>query len=91
MLVKCDGPESCGKEFNLERFELTELDNGIEKTYFHCPLCNKEYVAFYTDPAIRKKQERMKRANSPYKRDKLFQEIGKDMKALREKIENETR
>lgn len=87
MLTKCDGPESCGKEFNLERFELAELGNDIEKTYFTCPHCDKEYVAFYTDPAIRRKQERMRRLNSPYKREGLKNEIGADMKVLKAKIE----
>lgn len=90
MLVKCDGPESCGREFHLEKFELAKLDNEVEKTYFICPHCGKEYVAFYTDPTIRRKQEKIRRLYSPYKIEKLKNEIAKDMKKLRSEIEAST-
>lgn len=90
MLVKCDGPESCGRVFHLEKFELAKLDNEVEKTYFTCPHCGKEYVAFYTDPTIRKKQEKIRKLYSPYKIEKLKNEIAEDMKKLRSEIEAST-
>jgi len=47
LLARCDGEGGCGKEFRITKLELDKLNRGIEKTYFRCPHCNKEYVAFY--------------------------------------------
>ena len=87
MIVKCDGKDGCNQEFNLEKLEVAKLDNEVEKTYFTCPHCGKEYVAFYTDPTIRRKQEKIRRLYSPYKIEKLKNEIAEDMKKIRSEIE----
>jgi predicted RNA-binding Zn-ribbon protein involved in translation (DUF1610 family) len=88
MLVKCDGKDGCNQEFNLEKIEVTKLDNDIEKTYFVCPHCGKEYVAFYTDKHIRKKQAIIRGLKSPSAIEQLRKEIAKDMKRLRKKVES---
>lgn len=87
MLAICDAEDGCKKEFTLEKFEVEKLDNDIEKTYFKCPHCNKKYVAFYTDKEIRRKQKFIRNVKDNKKFDKLKDEIGKDMKRLRKKIE----
>lgn len=68
MLVKCDGGNSCGGEFTITGFEVKKLENDIEKTYFKCPYCDKEFIAFYTNSMIRKKQEKMRKLQEQNKR-----------------------
>lgn len=82
MLSKCD---TCQYEWELEKMETAKLDD-IEKTYFTCPNCNKEYIAFYTDTEIRKIRARMKRA-SRREYCRLAKINKKLMKELREKME----
>lgn len=49
--------EGCGEAFELSDFSRANLDGGIEKTYFACTHCNKEYVVYYTDEAVRRLQQ----------------------------------
>lgn len=56
--TKCN--KSCGHRFYVQRFKLDKLDNKVEKTYFTCPNCGREYVCFYTDEPIRKLQAKMR-------------------------------
>ena len=91
MLLKCDGKGGCSKEFRIETFEVEKLDRDIEKTYFICPHCGKEYISFYTDRHIRKKQELIRGIKSESAIKKLKEEIGKDMKKLRKKVEASTK
>lgn len=96
MLAICDGIGGCKKEFNLTGLEVAKLGSGIEKTYFSCPQCGKEYVAFYTDADIRKKQGEMRELQARYhkskkvkvlrKIQKLQAEIGRDMDKLKARI-----
>lgn len=87
MLVKCDGKDGCNQEFNLKKFKVAKLDNNIEKTYFVCPHCGKEYISFYTDKYIRRKQAIIRGMKSASTINTLKKEIAKDMKRLRRKIE----
>lgn len=91
LLVKCDGENGCGEEFRIEGFEVEKLKNGIEKTYFKCPHCNKVYIAFYRDKDIRMKQFRIRKLTSVKKINKLKKEIGNDMDNLRKRIEASTK
>jgi len=86
MLVKCDGTGGCGKEFRITGFNLDKMSNDIEKTYFKCPYCNKEYIAFYTDKSIRKKQKKIRKLTDLKSIEKLKQEIGKDMDNLKARL-----
>lgn len=56
--AKCN--KSCGHKFYVQHFKLDKLDNKVEKTYFNCPNCGREYVCFYTDESIRKLQAKMR-------------------------------
>ena len=49
--------ESCNRTFELTEFLTDKLENDVEKTYFLCPHCGHEYVAYYTDAEIRELQE----------------------------------
>lgn len=56
--AKCN--KSCGHRFYVQHFKLDKLDNTVQKTYFNCPNCGREYVCFYTDESIRKLQAKMR-------------------------------
>lgn len=97
--MTCD--QGCTKEFEIKAAQTIKLDAGVEKTYFTCPYCQHEYVAFYTDDEIRKLQEKitkvMGKYSSPYhntkslmkQERKLKQEIKAKMSALRKRVEGE--
>ncbi|MDM5230177.1 hypothetical protein [Lysinibacillus pakistanensis] len=50
--AKCN--KSCGHKFYIQHFKKDRLDHTIEKTYFSCPKCGREYICFYTDERTRK-------------------------------------
>ena len=87
MLVKCDGLDGCGEEFRTTGFKAKKIDSDIEKTYFRCSHCNKEYISFYTDSLIRKKQQRIRRSKSIYEINKIQKQIKNDMDNLRKQID----
>lgn len=88
VLAKCDGDKGCGQEFRIARLSVDYFADGVEKSYFRCPHCDKEYVAFYTDKEIRKKQQAIRRVTNPYLLKKKRKEVAADMVALREKMES---
>lgn len=72
--AKCN--KSCGHRFYVEHFKIDKLDNKVEKTYFNCPNCGREYVCFYTDESTRKLQAKMRELHRKMKwadADKLKQ------------------
>jgi hypothetical protein len=87
MLAKCDGEGGCGKEFRVRRFATDKLGDGIEKTYFICPHCGKEFVGFYTDRNIRAKQKKIRKMTSPLFIKKLRKDIAADMAELKMRVE----
>lgn len=98
LLVKCDGKDGCKQEFRIAGFEVEKLGNDLEKTCFRCPHCDKEYIAFYTNKAIREKQKEMRELQARYnkskkekvlqKMQKLQETIKKDMDSLKSKMIN---
>lgn len=94
----CDS--GCAKEFQFEEAQLVKLESGVEKTYFNCPHCQREYVAFYTDAEIRKLQDKIGEVIRGYarsgcnvkaalqKESKLKQQIKEMMDTLRKRIES---
>ncbi|MFJ7951283.1 hypothetical protein ACIQZG_07120 [Lysinibacillus sp. NPDC096418] len=56
--AKCN--KSCGHKFYVSYFKKEQLHKSIEKTYFNCPNCGREYVCFYTDESTRKSQSKMR-------------------------------
>lgn len=56
--VRCD--KGCGEVFALGEMEVERLGDGVEKVFFVCPHCGKEYVCFYTDAEIRGLREQIR-------------------------------
>jgi hypothetical protein len=83
----CDGDRGCGKEFRVSRPSVDHLADGVERTYFRCPHCEKVFVAFYTDREIRDKQKAIRRVANPHLVEKMRKEIAADMSVLRKRIE----
>ena len=50
--VRC---EKCNKDFEMRETKLQRrnLDDGIEETYFNCPLCNELFSVMKTNIEIR--------------------------------------
>lgn len=50
--VTCD---NCHKEFKIRQkiVKTEKLDNDVERTYFKCPHCKKEYTIAYADNEFR--------------------------------------
>ena len=72
ILATCN--ESCKRTFELTEFLTSEISDvlcikegvavkhsDVEKTYFLCPHCQHEYVAYYTDVEIRELQEQIRK------------------------------
>ncbi|WP_141432424.1 hypothetical protein [Bacillus sp. 03113] len=54
--ANCDG---CKLEFEI-KMQTEIIENNVEKNYFICPHCNKEYISFCINQSIRKKQSDLK-------------------------------
>jgi transcription elongation factor Elf1 len=94
--AKCD---SCDNDFEVE-MKTESIGETVEKNFFTCSHCDKEYVSYYMDQSIRKKQSDLKMLwrnirsattaknyNKLQKKiDVLQNEIKEDLKRLRETI-----
>lgn len=85
MLAICDGENGCGRQWDLKRVTVDRLGE-VEKTYFTCPGCGKEYLCYYTDPSIRRKQSKIRTLTNTKRINKMKKEIGKDMDRLKNKM-----
>lgn len=95
----CDA--GCSQAFTVDEFKHDQLVGGMEKTYFICPHCGHEYVAFYTDEEIRRLQEKIRKVQrrlaSPHydhaaaarQEAKIQKQIKEKMDGLRQRIEGE--
>ena len=99
--VFCD---KCKKEFVIS-VKTEKLEDNIERVYFTCPHCDKQYTSYYTNVLIKKKQAEMRdiqekirvfRGTNPnkamnfYKQyEKLKKELAKDMEKLRKRVEGD--
>ncbi|MEO2212105.1 hypothetical protein ABGV40_14780 [Paenibacillus amylolyticus] len=85
--------EGCNQEFTVSSLEIEKMNDGVEKTYFDCPHCKHRYVAYYTDPEIRKLQDDInnlgysKNVNDSTIADIMIKRNKKLMKELRLKVE----
>jgi transcription elongation factor Elf1 len=94
--ARCD---SCDNDFEIE-MKTEQLGETVEKNFFTCSHCGKEYVSYYMDQNIRKKQSDLKMlwrnirsASTPKNYNKLQKkieelqnEIKEELKRLRESI-----
>lgn len=81
-MVNCD---ACKKDFKMD-IKVTKLDGGIEKVHFYCPHCNQEYISYFTNEEIRKKQKKVVFIKDRNKNKKMQSEILKDMQNLATEI-----
>lgn len=65
--------EGCNKKFEVNGFQTARLLGAIEKTYFICPHCNHEYVAFYTDLEVRGLQAKIRRVQTKLQNPRVDQ------------------
>lgn len=77
-MVVCD---TCKKDFNMD-VRVTKLDDEIEKVHFYCLYCNQEYISYFTDEEIRKKQKKVRFIKDKNKNKKMKSEILRDMQNL---------
>ena len=59
ILATCN--ESCKRTLEVTEFLTDCLPDNVEITYFLCPHCGHEYVAYYTDAEIRELQEQIRK------------------------------
>lgn len=88
--VFCD---ECNREFKI-KIRTQKIRDDIERVYFTCPKCKKEYTAYYTNDKIKDLQEQIRNLRGAYNKlrgrnfkngYKKLQEITK----LQNKIEKE--
>lgn len=82
--------EGCQQQFSLDGFEIEHMHDGIEKTYFECPHCKHRYVAYYTDPEIRKLQANIRnlgKSSQTTKGMKLIEKNKRLMNEMRKRME----
>ncbi|MEC1304323.1 hypothetical protein [Lysinibacillus capsici] len=86
--AKCN--KSCGYKFYVQSFKKEIMNHTIEKNYFTCPNCGKEYVCFYTDDSIRKLQAELRKLYLEMRRVNGFQygKLKKIESALKQSIFN---
>jgi hypothetical protein len=65
--------EGCNKQFEVNGFQTARLPGAIEKTYFTCPHCQREYVAFYTDLEVRDLQAKIRRVQTKLQNPRVDQ------------------
>lgn len=77
----------CRRKFVVSSLNTDHIGNGIEKTYFICPLCGKQYICFYTNEEIRRIQQDIAKSKNISNTRKL-QKINKSkMEELKKRIE----
>src|SRR5690606_9663924 len=91
ILTKCN---FCYSDFYIRKFKTRKLRDEIERTYFDCPHCGREYTAYYTNESIRTKQRRMRDMRDELSKttdDKRKVKLVKKMNQMIETIGNEMR
>lgn len=56
----------CGYPY-VPKPEKKSVGNGVQETFFRCPACKHKTTAFFTDAAIRDKQQKINYLNSLYR------------------------
>ena len=83
MEIQCD---SCNKTFKIKKLKTKWIDDNVQRIYFTCPCCNKEYTSFYKDKRIRKNIKEIEKLQKRY--DEIVKENKEIMQQLKEKYES---
>lgn len=78
--VSCD---NCHKTFKIKKLKTKWINDNVQRTYFTCPYCKKEYTSFYKDNRIRKNIKEIEKLQRRY--DEIVKENKEIMQELREK------
>ncbi|MEV3587142.1 hypothetical protein ABNE08_20330 [Paenibacillus larvae] len=85
MKVTCN--DGCKREFLVGEVKIKNVKADIEKTYFICPRCGKEYTVLLTDSKIRQNQQRLEKLEK--EQIALREKIVKDMSLLSQSLEEQ--
>lgn len=55
----CD--HGCKKSFSISKFKTQKVKAGNEKTFFRCPHCRQEYVAYYSSIETKQLQKKIRK------------------------------
>ncbi|MFU1797361.1 hypothetical protein ACM1RC_26080 [Paenibacillus azoreducens] len=69
--VNCN---TCNRDFKTE-IRTEDMGNGVERTFFSCPFCRREYTGFYTDESIRSLQKKIQKAVAKLGNDNYDQKV----------------
>lgn len=94
--------DQCEKTF-VPEIKTQQLAGYVERVYFTCPHCNKDYTSYYSNVLVKKKQEKVRelaakyekeRGKNPKQAEKTFKqyqkakkEVGIAMENLRKRVE----
>lgn len=89
MLASCN---YCSCHFDVVLENKTQ--RGVTKTFFRCPECGEEYVAYFRNPSVRKMQRRiallykqMENATTTFERNVLMKVIAEKEEVVRDKMD----
>ncbi|MEV2911411.1 hypothetical protein ABNF65_23095 [Paenibacillus larvae] len=85
MKVACN--DGCKKEFIIGEVKTKNIKEDLEKTYFICPRCGKEYTVLLTDSKIRQDQQRLEKLEK--EQIALRERMVKDMSLLSQSLEEQ--
>ena len=85
--------EGCNNRFRIDELHVDKLPNSIQKTYFNCPHCGREYLVYYTDKSIRQLQYQMRQLHNQMGMEgadlpKLLNKEAILKKKIKDKMEN---
>ncbi len=55
----CD--HGCKKSFSISKFKTQKVKGGNEKTFFRCPHCRQEYIAYYSSIETKQLQKKIRK------------------------------
>lgn len=80
--VNCN---KCNKKFTIKKLKTKWINENVQRVYFVCPYCKKEYTSFYKDKRIRKNLKEIEELQKRY--DEIIKENKEIMQELREKYD----
>ncbi|MEK5038920.1 hypothetical protein [Sporosarcina sp. FSL K6-3457] len=80
VVTHCDA--GCKKEFTITKIRTRKVKGGVEKNYFRCPHCKREYITFYASAETLQLQKEMRKLHVSMR--------GKSGAGLNELIQSET-
>ncbi|NMM62358.1 hypothetical protein HBE96_06580 [Clostridium sp. P21] len=80
--ISCD---SCNRRFKIKKLKTEWINSNVQKVYFTCPYCKKDYTCFYVDKRVRKNIKKIDNLKKLY--DEIVRENKEILQQLKEKYE----